>query len=158
MKYAIIVLCALFFTTGAMGQGQPLLRKAADIPIRWSYEVKKLDRNEYELIFRADLQKGWHIFSQNPGDSSLIGPTFSFDDNGNIRRLGELKEKGKLTETTMEGYDAKIRYFEGVVEFIQKISYLGESTKITGEHRFQICNDNMCLPPATQRFEFLIAK
>ena len=127
-------------------------------PTTWKYEVKKLDRNEYELIFHVELEKGWHIFSQNPGDSSLIAPSFTFDENGSIRRLGALREKGKLIETTFEGFDSKLRYFEGKVEFIQKIAYQGARAVITGEHQYQICNDRMCLPPTSKKFEFLTTK
>lgn len=127
-------------------------------PTVWTYQVKKLDRNEYELIFRLELKKGWHIFSQNPGDSSLIPPTFTFDENKSVKMIGTVEEKGKLTETEFEGFDNKLRYFEGTAEFTQRISYGGESTAITGEHRYQICNDNMCLPPTAKKFEFVTRK
>ena len=156
--FAILILSGVTISNTQAQIIADAMGEVAQEPTEWTYEVKKLDRNEYELVFHAKLKKGWHIFSQNPGDSSLIAPTFSFDDNTAIRRLGELKEKGKLIETTFEGFDNKLRYFEGKVEFIQKISYLGASTTITGEHRYQLCNDNMCLPPTSKKFEFVTQK
>ncbi len=127
-------------------------------PTSWAYEVKKSDKNEYELIFKVTLNEGWHIFSQTPGDSFLIPPTFVFDSNNKVKLLGGLTEKGKLIETTFEGVDGQVRYFEGTVEFTQKISFAGAALTVTGEHRYQICNDRMCLPPVDKSFEFKLEK
>lgn len=140
--------------SGATG----ISRTSNQDPTSWSYEVKKLDRNEYELIFKVTLNDGWHIFSQTPGDSFLIPPSFIFDENKTVKMKGGLTEKGKLIETTFEGVEGKVRYFEGTVEFIQNIVYTGTTTTITGEHRYQICNDRMCLPPVARKFEFKIQK
>lgn len=162
MKKAAAIFFILFglslFTPVLHAQIIPNVQPQNIDPTKWTYEVKKLDRNEYELIFRVALEKGWHIFSQDPGDEMLIPPTFSFDKNKQVKMTGAIEEKGKLTETEFEGFDNKLRYFEGEAEFIQKIMYNGESATITGEHRYQICNDNMCLPPTTQKFEFTIKK
>lgn len=162
MKKAAVIFCVLFglfdLTSVLHAQIIPNVQQQNIDPTKWTYEVKKLDRNEYELIFRVELEKGWHIFSQDPGDEMLIPPTFTFDENKRVKLTGMMEEKGKLTETEFEGFDNKLRYFEGEAEFIQKITYEGESTTITGEHRYQICNDNMCLPPATKKFEFVMKK
>ena len=30
-------------------------------PAQWSYSQKSLGNNEYELVFKAALEPGWHI-------------------------------------------------------------------------------------------------
>ena len=32
-------------------------------PAQWSYSQKSLGNNEYELVFKAALEPGWHIYS-----------------------------------------------------------------------------------------------
>ncbi len=125
-------------------------------PTTWTYKVNQVDKDEYEVVFHVALEKGWHIFSQNPGDDMLIPPTFSFDKNNDMTLIESVQEKGKLIETEFEGFDTKLRYFEGDVTFIQRIVYRKKNGVITGEHRYQICNDTLCLPPTSKIFEFVI--
>ena len=33
-------------------------------PVHWEQEIKSLGNNEYELIFKATIDKGWSIYSQ----------------------------------------------------------------------------------------------
>ena len=136
----------LLLTNVMMGQG------IAD-PTTWTYEVKKIDASEYELIFHVSLNEGWHIFSQKPGDEFLIPPSFSFTDKDMIKLIGEVEERGKLKTEKMEGIDSLVSYYEGKVDFVQKVQIKGKM-KITGEHEYQVCNDAMCLPPKTKKFEF----
>lgn len=158
MKNIVLLLIPLFIVL--KGNAQIVLQETEANPIVWNYEVKKLNKkHEYVLVFSTEIKKGWHLFSQNPGDSSLIGPSFTFDKNASVKFAGAVTEAGTLIETIFEGFDNKIRYFEDHVEFTQKIIYKGKKAiTITGEHRFQLCNDHMCLPPVTKKFEFVIPK
>ena len=33
-------------------------------PVKWSYDTKKISNTEYDLIFTANIQDGWTIYSQ----------------------------------------------------------------------------------------------
>ncbi|MBL4577936.1 MAG: cytochrome C biogenesis protein, partial [Flavobacteriales bacterium] len=33
-------------------------------PVKWTYEVRDLGNGEYELIFKAAIDDGWHLYSQ----------------------------------------------------------------------------------------------
>lgn len=124
-------------------------------PTTWTYEVKKKNTNEYELIFHVVLKDGWHIFSQTPGDDFLIPPDFKFRDTGAVKFVGKIAERGKLKTEKMEGIDNPIHYYEKKADFVQVVR-ARPGTKITGEHRYQVCNDRMCLPPKEKRFEFIV--
>jgi thiol:disulfide interchange protein DsbD len=158
MQQKLIALFAfLFVFTNGIAQvfPQPKVEKE---PIHWSYKIKQMSSDEYELIFQADLKQGWHIFSQKPGDNSLIPPTFSFDNKKTIQPIGTIEESGKLIEATMEGFEHPLRYYENQVFFVQRVKSKAKISSITGEHHYQLCNDQMCLPPATQKFEFTLTK
>jgi len=53
----------------------------------------------------------------------------------------------------MEGIEGKVNYFSGKIEYVQDVTATG-STKITGTHQYQVCNDRMCLPPKDKDFCF----
>jgi thiol:disulfide interchange protein DsbD len=36
------------------------------VPVKWTFTVNTLQSAEYELIFTANIEKGWHLYSQDP--------------------------------------------------------------------------------------------
>ena len=121
-------------------------------PTTWSYEAKKMNADEYELTFKLKLEEGWHIWSLTPGgDGYEIIPSFKIE-KGTTK--GALEENGHKTTAKMEGFDNAVTYLSGNVEYKQVVKAKGD--KITGEHEYQICNDKMCLPPKTKKFEVVL--
>ncbi|MBS1777633.1 MAG: hypothetical protein JSS64_15310 [Bacteroidetes bacterium] len=146
----VFVCVALFFifVSSTLAQG-------VNDPTVWRYEVHKKNTNQYELAFVVKLNEGWHIFSQKAGDEMLIPPSFHFDKNNAVKFVGKVIEQGKLKTEKMEGVDHPVRYYEGIVTFSQLVQ-TKSGTKIMGEHEYQVCNNNMCLPPKKKKFEFII--
>ncbi len=126
-------------------------------PTTWTYEIKKRGEGKYDLIWHLTLKPGWHIWSQNPGGDGLqIPPTFTLDRNALIKTAGSTKESGAGKHTgEMEGVDGIVNYFEGQVDFVQSVTVKG-NTRITGKHRYQVCDDKQCLAPKTKPFSFSI--
>jgi thiol:disulfide interchange protein DsbD len=123
-------------------------------PTTWTYEVKKIGGDKYELIFHLALEEKWHIWSVKPGgDGFQIPPTFKFNQIPGLKTLGPVKETGKPITETMDGVDGAVTYFSGKVDYVQTVTVKGK-TKITGSHEYQVCSDNICLPPKTLKFEF----
>jgi hypothetical protein len=132
----------------------PSFAQMIEDPTAWKYEVKKKSATEYQLVFHMELKAGWHIWSLKPGgDGYEIAPSFTFDENAKVKLKGKVVEKGKATVTKMEGIDGKVTYYSGKVDYIQDITATG-STKITGKHEYQVCNDKLCLPPKDVDFNF----
>jgi hypothetical protein len=56
---------------------------------------------------------------------------------------------------TVFGVDVK--YFDGKVDFVQKVKLKGTAkTNFTGSVTFMVCNDEQCLPAATQKFSLYL--
>jgi Disulphide bond corrector protein DsbC len=146
LKHAALIALLLFGTSS--------FAQVVEDPTTWTYEVKKKSVTEYQLIFHLDIKAGWHIWSLHPGgDGYEIAPTFTFDKNPKVKLKGKTIEKGKATTTKMDGIDGKITYMSGKIDYIQEVTVTG-STKITGKHGYQVCNDRMCLPPKDKDFVF----
>ena len=122
-------------------------------PTTWTYETKKINASEFEVIFHVVLKEGYHVFSQKPGDDFLIPPSFAFKKNSTYKLIGKVIEKGKMKTEKMDGVDNPIHFYEGSVDFIQKIKITKPIT-LTGEHEYQVCNDKMCFPPKKKSFSF----
>jgi thiol:disulfide interchange protein len=141
-------------TTTAAAQNQPQSHMIADNS-KWTFEAKKKNGNQYELIVHASIPEPWHIYSSKPGDNSLYPSAITFDKNGNLTLDGEVKEKGKLISKKLEGADSIVNFYEGDVDFIQSATIAG-NTKITGTYSYQVCDSEMCLPPKQQPFSIEI--
>lgn len=114
---------------------------------KWTLEAKKKNGNQYELILHLQLPPKWHIYAFKPGgDGMEIPPTVTFVKNAQMKPEGGVKEKGKLITETLEGIDGAVNMFKDKVDYVQLATVSG-NTKITCKYSYQICNDQMCLPP-----------
>lgn len=115
-------------------------------PVKWSFDVEAVDENEVDLIIRADIDSGWHLYSQDAGDGP-ISTSFTFFDNEQIKVKGKVEE-GEPHEEYDPNFESVLKFFDTKAVFKQRIKLLTEeSTLLKGELQFMVCNDAMCLPP-----------
>ena len=138
MRNILSFLIALFIAAPSFGQIQD--------PVKWSFEIEVVDENKVDLIIRADIDEGWHLYSQDAGDGP-IPTSFTFFENENFKTKGKVKE-GTSHEEYDQNFESILRYFDTEAIFTQRIKLLTEeSTLLKGELQFMVCNDAMCLPP-----------
>ncbi len=126
-------------------------------PATWNYETRKKNDSTYDLVFKLQLKKHWHIWSLTPGeDITLQPPEFSFNDNADVKLLGKIKENGADKFTgEFEGAEGIVTYFTDKVEYVQTV-FVRTNTVINGKHRYQVCDEKQCLAPKTKSFKFEI--
>ncbi|MBC7552551.1 MAG: hypothetical protein H7257_01085, partial [Taibaiella sp.] len=138
LKAVLVVLLSLFFAEVSFGE------IIAD-PTKWTFEAKKKSGSEYELIVHCKIDKGWHIWSFNPGGDGLeIAPQIKFKKNSNVIYNGPVTEHGKMITEDMDVVGV-VHMYKDKVDYIQKAT-VSANTKISGTYYYQTCNDNMCLP------------
>jgi thiol:disulfide interchange protein len=125
-------------------------------PSTWTFETKHIKDNHYQLIFHLKLKEGWHIWSLNPGgDGFQIVPSFKIKKNDAVIKLGAFKEKGNAITELMDGVDGKVTYFKNKVDYIAELE-VNNNITLSGTYTYQVCDDKMCLPPATKKCSFEI--
>jgi len=140
-----------------------------DNPVSWFFEVEKLDSNNYNLKIIAEIDDGWHIYSQYKDPDSFIRETsFYFEPNNDINFIQSdvkkidsdlikvfFKEEEPIKKY-LEIQDEVARYFENEVVFTQQISLNKTINEIQGKLEFMACNDVQCLPPQIINIVFLL--
>jgi len=122
-------------------------------PVKWNIETRKISEDETELIFKAKIDKHWHLYSQDIVDSPPA-TTFYFDDIKGYELLGKVKESKSIEEFD-KNFDMKLKYFADEAFFTQKIKFLDDSpVKVHGAINFMCCDDKRCIPPEDFDFEF----
>ncbi len=124
-------------------------------PVDWTFESKKLNDNEYELIFTATIEENWAVYSQFIGEGGPVPSVFTFDKNDSFELLGRVEESDDHKVTKYDAiFDMELsKFFEKAI-FTQKVKLNDSDAIIKGSITFMTCDDVRCLPPADIPFEF----
>ena len=130
-------------------------------PVKWSWEAQKTADKEYNLVFTAKIDKGFHVYSQflkiPDGQNGPIPTSFTFPESAVYTLVGNVKETSKGITKYDPNFELTLKYFENKAVFVQHIK--SKNTGIVkGSLEFMCCNDKTCLPPKTIDFEFDLAK
>ncbi len=124
-------------------------------PVKWSFKAEQKDK-EATLIIKATVDKTWHVYSQDIPPGGPIPTAFKFNSNKNYTLSGKVIEP-KAEEIFDQNFEMKVKFFEGTVEFRQKIKLTSnKSFKITGSVEAMACNDRNCTPPNEVEFSIPI--
>ena len=130
---------------------------SAQQKISWSYNAKSLGNNKYEVHIVATPPVGWHIYSQLTPEGGPVPTTFKFNKNALIGLQGKVNEKGKVITYFDKNFKVNVKYFEGKADFTQLVTVKGKvKTNISGEVESMICNDRVCMPPTTEKFNIVL--
>lgn len=125
-------------------------------PVKWNTSVEKVSDSTYNLVTKATIESGWHLYSQNVPNGGPIPTTFSYKTNEHFELLENTTEPNGI-EVDDPVFEMRIKYFEHEVSFKQLIKINNpDLTIINGEVEFMVCDDKNCLPPTIQELEFKI--
>lgn len=122
-------------------------------PVSWSVTAKKINDKTYEIHLTADIQKGWHVYSQTTPDGGPVPTSFTFAKNPLLTYEGKAKEIGKLEKHAEPLFGVDVKQFSNKVDFVQLVK-LKANVKTSADVavEFMVCNDRQCLPPTTKKF------
>ncbi len=125
-------------------------------PVTWTFSKEKMKDGSLELVFTANVEEGWYIYSQSlESEDGPVATTFSFMENHEVDFSSTIEEKGKKTEGFDPIFQMKVTKYSGKVEFRQKIAVRGDVEAIEGFVEFMTCDNEKCLPP--REVEFVIS-
>jgi thiol:disulfide interchange protein DsbD len=121
-------------------------------PVKWSYSAQKTGKNEANILIKADIQKGWHLYSQFIEDGGPIPTSFTFSPSKDFKLEGKVSESPKAVTAFDPNFGMKIAWHETQVVFTQKIKTTSDKFTLKGVLEYMVCNNNKCLPPTEQEF------
>ncbi len=124
-------------------------------PVKWSFYAKAISDTQIELNMKADIQPGWHVYSQFIAEGGPIPTSFTFEKSKNYALIGKVTESPKATSSFDKNFNMQIAWHEKQVIFKQLIKP-NTSTTVKGKVEFMVCNDQKCLPPEEVEFNIPI--
>ncbi|MDE7337815.1 MAG: hypothetical protein K2M92_00855, partial [Bacteroidales bacterium] len=120
---------------------------AQENPVKWSCSVNYLDGDQAELVMKAEVGGGYHLYSQFMQEGGPTPTVFHFPATGEFKVKGKVSESPKPIEETDEIFGTLVRFFAKDAEFRQKITIQSEKDfKIAATVDYQVCNDETCIP------------
>lgn len=125
-------------------------------PVKWTLSQKQINATETNLIFKATLDAGWHLYGLHIADGGPIATSFTFAKNKNYALLGKVTESPKPVSAFDKNFNMAINWHINAVYFTQRIKTKTPVTTVTGSYEYMVCNDKSCLPPTENQFSFEI--
>jgi thiol:disulfide interchange protein DsbD len=116
-------------------------------PVKWNFELKKLGKDNYELIGTATMDKTWVIYSQYTDENGAIPTEFLLND-----QVIKMEEKGKAIKEFDPMFDVDVIKFKDKAEFRYVFSRKNAKTA-KGSVSFMTCDGSKCLPPTDSYFD-----
>ena len=141
----ILAVAGIMLTTNAKAQ--------VGNPVHWSYGLKKLPDNQYEVHLLARIDTGWHIYAQKQLPDAVAVPTkISFSQAPGLKLIGNPVEKGKKETYTIKEAGVTNYEYAGQVDFVQRVHLKPGIKAIKGTITYQSCTHVKCLQEQTINF------
>ncbi len=124
-------------------------------PVKWRFSSEKVGEREYDILFIAEIEPKWHLYSQ---DIPMSPPAtvFSFEPSQAFALEGKVREP-RAEEQYDPNFEMKLKWFSREATFRQRVKLKGEGTVIVkGTIEFMACDDTRCTPPTEQDFQFTL--
>lgn len=118
-------------------------------PVKFSTQLKTNGTAEAEIVFSGKIDAGWHVYSTNLGSDGPISATFNVTKLDGVELVGKLTPRGKEIAQYDKLFEMKLRYFEGSVQFVQKVKFTKPNYTIDAYLEYGACNDQNCMPPTS---------
>ena len=151
IKNLLGTLILVFFVTG---------NSYADVvkPVKWENSINEIDKETYEIVFKAKIDAGWHLYGLNIAEGGPIATSFNFTEKNNIKLVGEVESSIQPEVKFDNTFEMNLELFDGSVIFKQKIKKTYDNASISGFIEFMACDDSRCLPPSEIEFDFNLGK
>jgi thiol:disulfide interchange protein len=124
-------------------------------PVKWRFEVNRLNATKAELVCTAVIEEGWHLYSQHLKEGGPLPTRFEFAVSSDYKLSGSVVEPAG-SERMDSTFQMKVKWFEGIATFKQRMDMKATFSVIRGTVEFMVCNDHECLAPETIQFSVAV--
>lgn len=123
-------------------------------PVSWTVTSKKINDKTFEVHLTANLDNGWHIYSQTTPEGGPVPTSITYTKNPLVTIEGNSKEVGKMEKHVEPLFDnIDVKQFSNKVDFVQLVKLKAPvKTSVNVAVEYMVCNDKQCLPPSTKKF------
>jgi len=123
-------------------------------PTKWVFDSKQ-NGNEADLIFKAKIDRGWHLYDTYLPEGGPIATSFVFEDSTLFEIVGEIIKEPQPVISFDPTFQMNVGYFSDEETLTLKIKLKStDPIELKGYVLFMSCNDETCTPPEEVPFSF----
>ncbi|WP_339725694.1 protein-disulfide reductase DsbD family protein [Maribacter stanieri] len=123
-----------------------IIAQTEDNPVVWEQQVKKLSDTEYELVMKAKILDGWHMYSQFTSEFGSLPSEFTYNGHGTVYELVGGTTESETIKEYSEIFEVEETYFKDNATFTQRIKVVdAKINQIDVDLFFQVCKE-VCIP------------
>ena len=77
-------------------------------PVKWKFELKTTSETTADLVFKASIEEGWHLYGMDIPNDGPRPTSFVIESVQNVKIEGKMKGMSKHSEVYDPNYDMKI--------------------------------------------------
>lgn len=154
----------LTLTTVLFGLNTQVQAQELD-PVKWEFALDSLDstleEGEFMLVFTADIEEKWYLYSQVIEGDGPLPTEFQFEEKDKgYELLGEVSEEGDVKEGMDAVFEIEIKKFANQAIFKQrvKLNKKKDRAEINGFVQFMSCDDSRCMAPKAEPYTFVLER
>lgn len=134
----------------------------AQNPVKWSFSAKHIQGDEYDLLFTANIQDGWYVYSMYlPSDDGPVATSINIESK-HQQLIGKATESTSKSDYKKSGHDETfdmvLTKYKKDATFVQRVKCADINKPVTGYVTFMTCDDQRCLPPTDPEFSIELSK
>lgn len=150
-KNLLFILTLLFALTVSAQESVP--------SVQWRFNVKMTSATEGEVIMKATLAEGWHLYGTKIPANGPKPTIFDFAGSEGVTFISELTASIAPVKIHDDMFGMDLTWWDSDVTFRRKFKVTNPSNAvIAGKVVFMSCNKITCAPPSTQNFSIKVKK
>ncbi|TFU93692.1 thiol:disulfide interchange protein [Barnesiella sp. WM24] len=124
-------------------------------PVKWSVTLDMADDTHGAVVMTATVDAGWHVYSNDVDPD--VGPNpleIDWSKLDGVKLDGKMKPSKTPHKEFDEMFGANLSWWTDEVTLRQNFIVTSSKYAIEGAIRFSACNDENCIPPTKETFEF----
>lgn len=139
MRIITGIILMLFLPIVSLGQNEKN-------PVVWEQQVNRISDTEYDLVMKAKILEGWHLYSQFTSEYGSLPSEFTFNGSGVAYELINGTEESETITEYSDIFEVDETFFKDTATFTQRIKILDPSVnQIDVDLFFQVCKE-VCIP------------
>jgi thiol:disulfide interchange protein len=145
----LLILLTLLWTTFAFSQ--------MENPVKWKTNVEKVNDSTYNLVMKATIEKGWHMYSQHTAENGSLPIEITSEQADKDFKFNGKAEESPTERKFNETFGVEETFFSNAAMLKQSITLLNRDVKqITVDLYGQACID-ACIQ-LEEKFTFDLAQ
>ncbi len=124
-------------------------------PIKWDVSLNMTDDTHGTVIMKAAIEAGWHMYSNDVDPD--VGPNpleIEWSKLEGVKPDGKMKPSVPPHKEFDDMFGANLSWWTDAVTLRQNFTVTATHYAIEGSIRYSACNDENCIPPTKESFEF----